>query len=290
MPYTPDEDKIIQKYVVEAMKENKKLYEGFYKAANEINTKLGKERGATGIKYRWYRIRNKVLQPEERQKKYTGRKYTKQEDKIITSCIIEAVLKKKQTVREGAKTAIDKIQKECGITRTLNSIQARWYSHIFHRLPKELQNEFRIIRQDINSIKTKHPITATDIVNIAETRSRNPIHVLGVSGSVKPLKEEDLTVGLALQLTELNARCKAQAKLIQTLSKQLASSNSYRSALISLKYCSPGGSNILAIINALMRAPHVLSTLEQRRLVTVLRAGWPELFKEEAVYHDAITN
>jgi hypothetical protein len=292
VPYTPDEDKIIQKCVVEAMKENKKLYEGFYKAANEINTKLGKERGATGIEYRWYRcIRNKVLQPEERQKKYTGRKYTRQEDEIISNCIMDAVLKKKQTVRKGAKTAIDKVQKECGITRTLNSIQARWYSRIFPKLPQELQNEFKIIKEDINSIKTKHPITATDIVNIAETRSRNPIHVLGAAGNVKnPCNENELTAACALQLAEMKRQIEAQEKLIQTLSKQLASSNSYRSALISLKYCNPEGSNILAIINALMRAPSVLSTLEQRRLVTVLRAGWPELFKEEAVYHDAITN
>jgi len=282
VPYTPDEDKIIQKCVLEATEKNKKLYEGFYKAANEINTKLGRERGATGIKYRWYRIRNKVLQPEERQKKYTGRKYTKQEDKIITSCIIEAVLKKKQTVREGAKTAIDKIQKECGITRTLNSIQARWYSRIFPKLPKELQNEFRIIRQDINSIKTKHPITATDIVNIAETRSRNPIHVLGSAGNIKnPSNENELTAACALQLAEMKRQIEAQTKLIQTLSKQLASSNKYRSAFINLKY---NNGNAFEIVNALMRAPHILSPLEQRRLVTILRAGWPELFKEEAVY------
>lgn len=281
VPYTPDEDKIIQKCVLEATEKNKKLYEGFYKAANEINTKLGKERGATGIKYRWYRIRNKVLQPEERQKKYTGRKYTRQEDKIITSCIIDAVLKKKQTVRKGAKTAIDNIQKECGITRTLNSIQARWYSHIFPKLPQELQNEFKIIKEDINSIKTKHSITATDIVNIAETRSRNPLHILGVSGSVKPLKEEDLSVGLALQLTELNARCKAQAKLIEALSKQLAASNKYRKAFIALRY-SPEGNNIMTIINALLHT-NALPALEQERLIAVLRAGWPELFEKEAV-------
>jgi len=44
VPYTPDEDKIIQKCVLEATEKNKKLYEGFYKAANEINTKLGRER------------------------------------------------------------------------------------------------------------------------------------------------------------------------------------------------------------------------------------------------------
>lgn len=276
VPYTPDEDKIIQKCVVEAMEKNKKLYEGFYKAANEINTKLGKERDAAGIKYRWYRIRNKVLQPEERQKKYTGRKYTRQEDEIISNCIMDAVLKKKQTVREGAKTAIDNIQKECGITRTLNSIQARWYSHIFPKLPQELQKEYKTVREDLARAKHLKPITAEDIVNIAEKRARNPMHVLGASGNTRNLNNENLTAECALQLAEMKRQIQAQGNLIRTLSKQLASSNRYRNTFINLKY---NNGNAFEIVNALMRAPHILSPLEQRRLVTILRAGWPELFE-----------
>lgn len=290
--YTPIEDKIIQRHINEEILSGGKVTEALYKATEAIKQETGSTRTISSVRNRYYSKIRKEEPTNKISKKHataSRRLYTKQEDEVIIKCVTEAVLKNKQTLAAGLNKAIDLIQKEYGYCRDFGSISKRWY-RLLERLPKNLQEQYKAVREDLAKTKRQKPITAEDIVNIAETRSRNPLHVLGVSGSVKPLKEEDLTVGLALQLTELNARCKAQAKLIQTLSKQLASSNSYRSALISLKYCSPGGSNILAIINALMRAPHVLSTLEQRRLVTVLRAGWPELFKEEAVYHDAITN
>jgi hypothetical protein len=291
--YTPIEDKIIQRHINEEILSGGKVTEALYKATEAIKQETGSTRTISSVRNRYYSKIRKEEPTNKISKKHataSRRLYTKQEDEVIIKCVTEAVLKNKQTLAAGLNKAIDLIQKEYGYCRDFGSISKRWY-RLLERLPKNLQEQYKAVREDLAKTKRQKPITAEDIVNIAETRSRNPIHVLGAAGNVKnPCKENELTAACALQLAEMKRQIEAQEKLIQTLSKQLASSNSYRSALISLRYCNPEGSNILAIINALMRAPSVLSTSEQRRLVTVLRAGWPELFKEEAVYHDAITN
>jgi hypothetical protein len=217
----------------------------------------------------------------KQEKNYVLRRpFTKEEEEIIVKSILGAVMEDKETLRTGINRAINAIQKKYGYRRAFGSVAKKWYT-LFERLPKNVQQKYKAVQEELKKARRQH-ITATDIVKIAEKHNRNPLHVLGVSGSVKPLKEEDLTVGLALQLTELNARCKAQAKLIEALSKQLAASNKYRKAFIALRY-SPEGNNIMTIINALLHT-NALPALEQERLIAVLRAGWPELFKEEAVY------
>lgn len=285
IPYTPDEDRIILKCVEEAIAENRFLVEGFDKAAKLIRTKVGNKRSGNGIKNRWYNTVRKSLKPQKSPKPKESHKthfntagksiYSQKEDEIIIKCITEAVLQNNQTLASGIKKAIDRIQKECGINRCFGGVSSRWYK-LLDNLPEELQKEYKAVRKDLAKAKHQKPITAEDIINIAEKRARNPMHVLGASGNTRNLNNENLTAECALQLAEMKRQIQAQGNLIRTLSKQLASSNRYRNTFINLKY---NNGNAFEIVNALMRAPQILSPLEQKRLVTVLRAGWPELFE-----------
>lgn len=278
IPYTPDEDRIILKCVEEAIAQNRFLTNGFDKAAKLIRSKIGNKRNTGGIKNRWYSAVRKSSKLKESPKtnfNTSKSTYSQQEDEIIIECVVEAVLRDNSTLTAGVKKAIDLIQKECGITRCFGGVAGRWYK-LFDHLPEELQKEYKAVREDLARAKHQNPITAEDIINIAEKRARNPMHVLGASGNTRNLNNENLTAECALQLAEMKRQIQAQGNLIRTLSKQLASSNRYRNTFINLKY---NNGNAFEIVNALMRAPHILSPLEQRRLVTVLRAGWPELFE-----------
>jgi NADH dehydrogenase/NADH:ubiquinone oxidoreductase subunit G len=284
--YTPQEDIIIIECVEEAIAENRFLVEGFDKAAKLIRSKIGNKRSTGGIKNRWYNTVRKSLKPQKSPKPKESHKthfntagksiYSRQEDEIIIECVVEAVLRDNSTLTAGIKKAIDRIQKECGITRCFGGVAGRWYKLLDH-LPEKLQKEYKAVRDELAKTKLRKDLSAGDIIDIAEKMSRNPMHVLGVLGNIQKL-DDDFTAGCALQLAKMKRQIQAQEKLIQTLSKQLASSNRYRNMFINLKY---NDGNAFEIVNALMRAPHILSLLEQRRLVTVLRVGWPELFDFE---------
>lgn len=84
--------------------------------------------------------------------------------------------------------------------------------------------------------------------------------------------------------------------LFRILSKQLVSSNRYRVAFINRKSNNTNGTeedikfvDLLSVVKAIMRIPYTLSPKEQRRIIRILRAGWPEIFESEKEKEDVLS-
>jgi hypothetical protein len=286
--YTSQEDRIIQNCVEEAIQNDRHLVEGFNNAAETIRTEIGNARSADAIKNRWYKTIRFLEEHDNLKVNIPGKSiYSQKEDEIIAKCVIDAVLKKRQTLSSGVKKAIEVIQEECGVKRIHGGVSGRWYKILTH-LPEELQKEYRSVMDDL--VERTKPITADDIIKIAKKHSRNPMHVLGVSGKAQQCEgcdKTEITLECALQLAEMKKQLQAQENLIRSLTKQLVSANKYRGTLIDLRYNSV---NSFEVVTALMRSPQVLPPIEQKRLLTVMRAGWPQLFENGGVCNEAKPN
>lgn len=239
--YTPEEDKIITTCVQQALANGEPAIKGIKMAAQTIKEKCGIERTFKGIYYRWSHLqqKNSVNQrPAQKNQHCTnGADYVPEEDAIIKEHILEAVLRERKTITEGAKKAAEEIEARLGKKRTTGAVASRWHRWIKHRLPEDVKKDIHIVARELSSMrlkKDKKELSATDIVNVAEKYNRNPLHVLGVCGNLPG--QETFTVGHILQLINENERLRKQVAALKNLNKnllaQLISANRYRSEIL----------------------------------------------------------
>lgn len=243
--YSPEEDQIITMYARQALAKNEPVSRGLERAVEAIKEKCGIERTIKSALCRWSYLRQHQdlancaeLSTKSCQNSIcaNGPDYTSEEDSIIKERILQAVLREKKTITEGAKKAAEEIEARLGRKRTVSAVASRWHRWIKKHLPDSVKNEIDVVVRELSSMRLKKDLSAADIVSVAEKHNRNPLHVLGVCGNLRNGQISTLTTEQMLQLIDeinsLQKQVAALKNLNRALLAQLVSANRYRSKLL----------------------------------------------------------